>query len=114
METADLALVSLYLIGAAVLFSLGVVGEYAGRIYEQVKARPLYVLKESIRGRRAGVDPGQGRRGRMTSPGKPGDPTMPTPSAHRPLSWYGYVILVLLIVAFAAWGGLVVYRSALL
>jgi hypothetical protein len=48
VETADLALLSLYLVGAAVLFSLGVVGEYAGRIYEQVKGRPLYVVKESI------------------------------------------------------------------
>ncbi len=48
VETADLILLSLYLIGAAVLFSLGVVGEYAGRIYEQAKGRPLYVVKESI------------------------------------------------------------------
>ena len=48
VETADLTLLSLHLIGAAVLFSLGVVGEYVGRIYEQVKGRPLYVLKESI------------------------------------------------------------------
>ena len=47
VETADLALLSLQLIGGAVLFSLGVVGEYAGRIYEQVKGRPLYVVKES-------------------------------------------------------------------
>jgi len=48
VETPDLILLSLYLIGAAVLFSLGVVGEYAGRIYEQAKGRPLYVVKESI------------------------------------------------------------------
>jgi dolichol-phosphate mannosyltransferase len=38
---------ALLLIGGAILFSLGVVGEYVGRIYEQVKARPLYVLKET-------------------------------------------------------------------
>jgi hypothetical protein len=40
-------LVGLYLIGGCILCSLGVVGEYVGRIYEQVKARPLYLLKET-------------------------------------------------------------------
>jgi dolichol-phosphate mannosyltransferase len=30
-----------------VLLILGIVGEYVGRIYEQVKSRPLYVLKET-------------------------------------------------------------------
>jgi dolichol-phosphate mannosyltransferase len=29
-----------------VLTSLGIVGEYVGRIYEQVKGRPLYLIKE--------------------------------------------------------------------
>jgi dolichol-phosphate mannosyltransferase len=38
---------ALHLIGGAILCSLGVVGEYVGRIYEQAKARPLYLLKES-------------------------------------------------------------------
>jgi dolichol-phosphate mannosyltransferase len=37
----------LLLIGGGILFALGVVGEYVGRIYEQVKARPLYVVKEA-------------------------------------------------------------------
>jgi len=37
----------LLLIGGGMLFALGIVGEYVGRIYEQVKARPLYVVKES-------------------------------------------------------------------
>jgi dolichol-phosphate mannosyltransferase len=40
-------LLSIYLVGGGVLCGLGVVGEYVGRIYEQVKARPLYVLKEA-------------------------------------------------------------------
>jgi polyisoprenyl-phosphate glycosyltransferase len=40
-------LASLYLIGGAVLCSLGVVGEYVGRIYDQVRSRPFYVLKET-------------------------------------------------------------------
>ncbi len=38
---------SVYLVGGSILFALGVVGEYVGRIYEQVKARPLYVVKET-------------------------------------------------------------------
>jgi dolichol-phosphate mannosyltransferase len=40
-------LVALCLIGGAILCSLGIVGEYVGRIYEQVKQRPLYLLKET-------------------------------------------------------------------
>ena len=35
------------LIGGAILFGLGIVGQYVGRIYEQVKRRPVYVLKET-------------------------------------------------------------------
>jgi glycosyltransferase involved in cell wall biosynthesis len=40
-------LASLYFVGGCVLCGLGLVGEYVGRIYEQVKGRPLYVLKEA-------------------------------------------------------------------
>jgi dolichol-phosphate mannosyltransferase len=40
-------LVALSLIGGAILGCLGIVGEYVGRIYEQAKARPLYLLKEA-------------------------------------------------------------------
>lgn len=39
-------LVATHLVGGCVLLSLGVLGEYIGRIYEQVKQRPLYVLKD--------------------------------------------------------------------
>jgi len=38
---------TLLLVGGAVLGSLGVLGEYVGRIYDQVKGRPLYLIKES-------------------------------------------------------------------
>jgi glycosyltransferase involved in cell wall biosynthesis len=44
---SQLVLIALLLIGGSILFSLGIVGEYVGRIYEQVKARPLYLLKEA-------------------------------------------------------------------
>lgn len=40
-------LIALFLIGGGILCSLGIVGEYVGRIYEQVKVRPLYLLKEA-------------------------------------------------------------------
>jgi dolichol-phosphate mannosyltransferase len=40
-------LVVLLLVGGAILGALGVVGEYVGRVYEQVKARPLYLVKEA-------------------------------------------------------------------
>ncbi|HEY7152537.1 MAG TPA: glycosyltransferase family 2 protein [Gemmataceae bacterium] len=43
----QVVLAALFLIGGAILCSLGIVGEYVGRIYEQVKARPLYLLKEA-------------------------------------------------------------------
>jgi dolichol-phosphate mannosyltransferase len=37
---------SVHVLGGAILFALGMVGEYLGRIYDQVRDRPLYVLKE--------------------------------------------------------------------
>ena len=40
-------LTSLHLIGGAILCSLGLLGEYLGRVYEQVKGRPLYLIKET-------------------------------------------------------------------
>jgi glycosyltransferase involved in cell wall biosynthesis len=42
--TSILAVV-VFLAGAQLLF-LGIIGEYVGRVYEEVKHRPLYVIKE--------------------------------------------------------------------
>lgn len=40
--------VSLMLFAGIQLLSLGIVGEYVGRIFEEVKARPLFVVKREI------------------------------------------------------------------
>jgi polyisoprenyl-phosphate glycosyltransferase len=39
-------LISVNFLGGVILLALGIIGEYVGRIYEQVKNRPIYILKE--------------------------------------------------------------------
>lgn len=39
---------SLWFIGGLVLFSIGVVGQYVGKIYIEVKERPRYIIEERI------------------------------------------------------------------
>jgi polyisoprenyl-phosphate glycosyltransferase len=40
--------VSIYFIGGLVLANLGVVGLYLGKVFSEVKERPLYIVKETI------------------------------------------------------------------
>jgi glycosyltransferase involved in cell wall biosynthesis len=39
-------LIATFFLGAVQLVSIGILGEYIGRIYEEVKGRPLYILAE--------------------------------------------------------------------
>lgn len=41
-------LVSVMLIGSVQLIGLGIIGEYIGRIYDETKRRPIYILAEKI------------------------------------------------------------------
>ena len=40
--------VSIYFIGGLVLANMGVMGLYLGKVFNEVKERPLYIVKETI------------------------------------------------------------------
>jgi glycosyltransferase involved in cell wall biosynthesis len=41
-------IVSLYFIGGLILFVLGIIGQYIGRIYDQTRSRPEFLIQERI------------------------------------------------------------------
>jgi dolichol-phosphate mannosyltransferase len=62
-----LLLVVVLTLGGLILCSVGIVGEYVGRIFEQVKQRPIYLLKECSPGS------GNGLRG-LSGPDRTAEP----------------------------------------
>jgi len=85
-------LVSVLFLGGVQLICLGILGEYLGRIYDEVKGRPLYVVDEAL-GLSAPPGPSQGGlhpmapwpASRLDAPPPPAAPPpfSPTPGAER-------------------------------
>jgi len=51
------------IVGSLLMISLGIIGEYLARIYEEVKGRPRYLVKEAIEPNQ--ISSGKGTSDRM-------------------------------------------------
>lgn len=54
-------LISLWLIGGVTLFAIGTVGEYVGKIYTEVKRRPLFLIDKETTGAKQSTSPQPGQ-----------------------------------------------------
>lgn len=41
-------IISVWFIGGAILTAVGVIGEYIGKIYKEVKRRPRYLIEKEV------------------------------------------------------------------
>lgn len=48
VEGWTLLMISILMIGGIILLVLGIIGEYVGRIYGEIKQRPLYIIKDKL------------------------------------------------------------------
>jgi polyisoprenyl-phosphate glycosyltransferase len=55
-------IVSIYFVGGLILFVLGIMGLYIGKLYQEAKHRPLYIVAESIGFEDDAVSPRSSRR----------------------------------------------------
>ena len=61
---------AIFLVGALVLLSLGVLGEYLGRVYDEVRSRPLSIINKvyyasQLNSAQLGVDRQESERERV-------------------------------------------------
>jgi len=84
-------IVAVLILGGVQLACLGIMGQYLGRMYEEVKGRPLFLILEDTKDSHdQGQDRGQDRRQPRWQPGQQREPapagvaTVSESAAHRP------------------------------
>jgi polyisoprenyl-phosphate glycosyltransferase len=67
-------IVTVLFLGGVQLVSIGILGEYIGRIYEEIKQRPLYIVQETVGFSPPGHKPGPANAGVSRDPLAPALP----------------------------------------